>query len=187
MFLTPSFLIPASLIVFAEAALLVAMFYALKGKIAVPVEGPASFLWKLEYEQKIARILFPLTLVVSLVINVSALHAYVKYSNENLADKELSEALKPVLAKAVSIKREQVCTLNGFIAGPDTLERDKVACGQIGDFRVYNPSFDRTSVYVFKVKSETEVVQVLRNGYESISIIDGETTVDQLKTAFSVK
>lgn len=122
-----------------------------------------------------------------MIADGSALHAYVKSSNEQLAANELSEALKPVLAKAVSVKRDAVCTNNGFIAGSDTVEKDKVACAQIGDFRVLNPGIDRSSVYIFKARSETEVVQVVRHGYAAISIIDGETTVDQLKTAFSVK
>lgn len=187
MFFDPNFLIPASLIVFAEAALIIACFYALKGKIKVPVDGPAAFLWKLEYEQKVARILFPLAVVLSLIVDGSALHAYVKHSNEKFADAELTEALKPVLSKAVSIKRDAVCTHNGFIAGSDTLERDKIACAQVGDFRVLNPGTDRSSVYIFKARSATEVVQVVRFGYAAISIIDGETTVDQLKTAFDVK
>lgn len=60
-------------------------------------------------------------------------------------------------------------------------------CAQVGDFRVINPGIERSSVYIFKAHSETEVVQVTRNTYEGISIVDGETTVDQLKTAFSVK
>ncbi len=186
MFLNPEFLIPASLLVLIEAALLVTLFYTLKGKIKVPVSD-ASFVWKREFEHKVARVLFPLTLIVALIIDVTALQAYKAYANEQLATKEMSEVLKPILAKAVAVKRDLVCTNNGYIAGDGTLDRDKFACAQVGDFRVLNPGIDRSSVYIFKVRSETEVVQVTRNGYDSIKIIDGETTVDQLKTAFSVK
>jgi hypothetical protein len=186
MFLNPEFLIPASLMILIEVALLVALFYTLKGKIKVPVADAPS-LWKREYEHKVARVVFPLAFAVALVIDASALQAYKAHANEQLANKEMNQSLLPVLAKAVSLKRDAVCTNNGYIAGTETLDRDKIACAQIGEFRVLNPGIDRSSVYIFKVRSETEVVQVIRNGYESIRIIDGDTTVDQLKTAFSVK
>lgn len=64
MFLNPFFLIPALVIIFFQAMFLTCFYYSLKGKIAVPAEGPESFLWKLEYEHKVARILFPLALVI---------------------------------------------------------------------------------------------------------------------------
>jgi hypothetical protein len=186
MFLTPVFLIPASIVVLFEAAILVALYYCLKGKIAISADS-ASFPFNQEFNHKIARIMFPLALAVSLIVDASILKVYVGHEAEERADKEMSETLKPVLAKAVGLKRDAVCTNNGYIANADTLDRDKIACAQVGEFRVLNPGIDRSSVYIFKARSETEVVQVIRNGYESIRIIDGDTTVDQLKTAFSVK
>lgn len=186
MFLNPEFLIPASVLIFVQVSLLTVIFYTLKGKINVEVnDGP--FLWKREYEHKVGRVVFPLLLVGSLICDVSALQAYVAHSNEQLADKEMTESLKPVLAKAVSLKRDAVCTYNGYIAGAETLERDKIACTQIGKFRVLNPGIDRSTVYMFRIVSETEVVQVIRNGYDTIRLIDGETTVEELNTVFSIK
>lgn len=186
MFLTPAFLIPASLIIMSEVSLLVGVYYCLKGKIGINVDS-ASAAFNQEYNQKVARILFPLALAVSLIVDASLLKVYVDHEVEDRDTTALTETLKPVLAKAVSLKRDLVCTNNGYIASAETLDRDKIACAQVGDFRVLNPGIDRSSVYVFKVRSETEVVQVIRNGYESIKIIDGETTAYQLKTAFSVK
>jgi hypothetical protein len=125
-------------------------------------------------------------LLLSLIVDASLLRTYVKHSNEQAAATELTDTLMPILAKAVSIKRDAVCTRNGFIAGPSTLESDKIACAQVGDFRVLNVTVDRSYAVIFKARSETEVVQAVRNG-ESITIIDGETTVDQLRDAFSAK
>jgi hypothetical protein len=187
MYLTPSFLIPALIIAFIEIAFLVAAYLGLKGRTSAPAAAPVEFLWKLDIERKFFRIIFPVALIVALIGDVTALRAYTKYSNEQQAATEITEALKPILANAVSIKRDAICTRNGYIAGERTLESDKIACAQVGDFRVLNPSLDRSSVMVFKARSETEVVQVIRNGYEAITLIDGETTVDQLKTAFLAK
>jgi hypothetical protein len=186
MFLTPTFLIPAAILAFFEIALLVKFFYGLKGKIPLPVDSSVEFVWHRKYDHKVLRILFPLAIIIALVVDVSALRAYVNHSREEQVATELTETLKPILAKAVSIKRDAICTRNGYIAGERTIESDKIACAQVGDFRVLNPSIDRNEVIIFKARSETEVVQVTRI-YEAITLIDGETTVDQLKTAFSAK
>lgn len=187
MFLTPIFLIPAAILAFFEIALLVKFYYGLKGKIPEPVDSPPTFVWHREYDHKVLRILFPLAIIVALVVDVSALRAYVNHARDEQVAAELTEKLKPILAKAVSIKRDAICTRNGYIANDRTIESDKIACAQVGDFRVVNPSLDRNSVVVFKARSESEVVQVIRVGYEAITLIDGETTVDQLKAVFSTK
>ncbi len=186
MFLETAFLIPAALVLFLEVAILTLFYYGLRGRISVPAGGSAEFLHKLEYDHKVCRVLFPLAIVVSLVVNVSAVGSYVTYANGERAEKELSEALKPVLAKAATLQRDLVCTRNGFVAGPQTAESDKISCAQVGDFRVLNPTIDRSQTTIFKVRSPSEVVQVTRNGYH-IELLDGVTTVDDLKAAFAVK
>ncbi len=136
MFFHPVFLLISTVILAAEVSVLTGIFYNLRGKVVLPSGATAKFIWERQYSQRISRILFPVWLAACLVVDGAGLFIYAKEMKEAQAEAEITKALEPVIKKASSIQRNQICTTTGHLATPETLDSDKSPCAQIGSYRI---------------------------------------------------